>query len=363
MNSMDTPQIQEPTWDECMALLAELPGMALDERTNVIEKLLRNSSPGIRERALRMGVATIPDESLVAFLRDDEDAVLRNAALEILKKRGTRSFTLAVELLRDEDDDVALQGILILDHIKDPRAVEPLRSTLHNENANLAQAAIVAIGHLGDGRSISDLLPFLKGDLWLQVAAVQALGDLRSPQAIEPLSGLLTDLLVGPLAAEAIAQIGGPGALAELSLHWLKYQHELDPETNLGLLAHVLEGLQETPPESEELRASLANRLRDPYRQVRESAARCLLALGPGPEDAEALNLLSGIAPDPEVLPSCLARRRDLIDALLERPGIFRSWGFLLSSHYPDAPTPVWLWLVVAGGLAFLLLVAWMNWV
>jgi HEAT repeat protein len=339
MNTMNTPETQEPTWDECMGLLADLPGMALDERTQVIERLLRSSSPGIRERALRMGVATMPDETLVTFLRDEADAVLRNAALEILKKRGTRSFTLAVELLRDDDDDVALQGILILDHVKDPRAVEPLRSSLHHENPNLAQAAIAAVGHLGDGRSIPDLLPFLNSDTWLQVAAVQALGDLRSPPAIEPLSQLLTDLLVGPMAAEAIAQIGGPHALSQLSEHWLKFQHELDPETNLGLLAHVLEGLQEPPPPSDELRASLAERLRDPYRQVRESAARCLLALGSGPEDAEALNLLSGIAPDPEVLPSCLANRQDLIDALLEKPGIFRSWGFLLSSHYPDAPT------------------------
>jgi HEAT repeat protein len=339
MNPTITPQIQEPSWDECMGLLADLPGMAVDQRTQVIERLLRSSSPGIRERALRMGVATMPDETLVTFLRNDADAVLRNAALEILKKRGSRSFGLAVELLRDEDDDVALQGILILDHIKDPRAVEPLRSTLHNENPNMAQAAIVAIGHLGDGRSIPDLLPFLEGDTWLQVAAVQALGDLRSPQAIDPLSQLLTDLLVGPMAAEAIAQIGGPTALSVLSAHWLDFHDELDPETSLGLLAHVLEGLQEPPPRSEKLRSSLAQRLRDPYRQVRESAARCLLAMGSGPEDAEALNLLSGIATDPEVLPSCLARRHDLIDILLEKPGTFRSWGFLLSSQYPEAPT------------------------
>ncbi|MDH3253873.1 MAG: HEAT repeat domain-containing protein [Acidobacteriota bacterium] len=339
MNTPKSTSPPEPSWDECMDLLGDLPGMSLADRTSVIETLLRNSSPGIRERALRMGVATMPDQTLVSFLRNDSDAVLRNAALEILKKRGSSSFSLAIELLRDNDADVALQGILILDHIKDPRAVEPLRSSLHHEDANLAQAAIVAIGHLGDARSIPDLLPFLDSDTWLQIAAVQALGDLRSPQAIEPLNKLLTDLLVGPMAGEAIAQIGGSRALKRLSEHWLKHQRELDPETNLGLLAHVLEGLPEAPNPAEALRASLAERLRDPYRQVRESAARCLLALGPGPEDAEALNLLSGISPDPEVLPSCLARRRDLIDTLLERPGVFRSWGFLLSSHYPDVPT------------------------
>jgi HEAT repeat protein len=334
----DVPaRIQEPSWDECLDLLRQFPGLDDESRSVAIERLVRSQRPGIRDRALQMGVAAMPDDALVAFLRNDSDAVLRNAALEIFKLRGRRSFTLAARLLSDDDPDVVLQGVLILDHIKDPRAVEPLRSVLNHADPNIVQAAIVAIGHVGDARTISDLLPFLDADTWLQVAAIQALGDLRSPRAIEALSPLLPDPSLGPMATDAMAQIGGPEAFQRLTNHWLTHDWDSDPETSLGLLAHVLEGLSEEPPPSEDLRRSLAERLRDPYRGVRESAARCLLALGRGPEDAEALSLLAGATHDPNVLPSCLARRYDLIDSLLERTGACRSWGFLLSSRFPEA--------------------------
>ncbi len=335
--------MSEPTttaWDEGMRLLRELPTLPLESREAVIEQLMRNPSPGIRERALRVGAAVLREEALVAYLRSDSDAVLRNAALEILKEREGNSFRLATDLLRDEDDDVVLQAVLILDHIKDPRAVESLRSVLHQTDPNVVQAAIVAVGHLGDARAISDLLPFLDSEPWLQLAAVQALGDLRSPQAIGALEPHLTDLMVGPFAAEAIAQIGGPKAFAALASYWLAFYEKLDPETALGLLAHTLEGLTAVPDEPDGLRISLASRLRDPFQGVRVSAARCLLALGAGAEDGEALSLLAGDHCDPEVLPSCLARRDDLIETLLAKPGITRSWGFLLATRFPAAVDP-----------------------
>ena len=80
-----------------MNMLHELPSLPLESRAEAIEELMRNPSPGIRERALRVGVAVLPDETLVRYLRSDSDAVLRNAALEILKHREGRSFQLAVE--------------------------------------------------------------------------------------------------------------------------------------------------------------------------------------------------------------------------------------------------------------------------
>ncbi len=324
-----------PDWDGSMELLDRLPSLSLEERAEALELLLRNPSPGVRERALRVGATVLSQDTLVRYLRDDADAVLRNAGLEIFKLRGTRSFSLAVELLHDDDPDLVLQAVLILDHIRDPRALEPLRAILGHDDANIAQAAIVAVGRLGDARAIPDLLPFLEADAWLQMAAVQALGDLRSAQAVPPLSRLLTDLMIGPLAAEALARIGGGRAFRSLGTHWLRYHEQLDPETMLGLLAHVAEGLQRAPRPWDELRASLAERLRDPYAEVRVSAARCLLALGPGPEDAEALNLLAGGAAEAAPLPSCLARRPDLIGTLLERRKVQRYWGYLLAARHP----------------------------
>ncbi len=332
-----TVESTEDSWAHSLSQLEALPSLPITERAAVVEELIRNPRPGIRERALRVGVAVLSDDTLVEFLRSDADAVVRNAGLEILKQKGSRGFEIASRLLKDQDADVALQAVLILDHIKDPRGLEPLRAVLKNPNSNIVQAAIVAIGHLGDHRVIPDLLPFLESDLWLQMAAVQALGDLRSSDAIEPLSRLTTDLMIGPSATEAIAQIGGMDAYSVLSRHWLEYEETLDPEAALSLLAHVLEGLIEPPAGNDELRSSLADRLRDPYKGVRFSSARCLLALGPGPEDTEALRGLVATDLSPDILPSCLRRRPDLAPALLTMQAPFPQWGFLLCAHYPEA--------------------------
>ena len=180
-----------------MELLDQLPSLPTDERVAAIERLIRNSSPVIRERALRTGAAVVSDERLESYLREEADDVLRNSGLEMLKMRGPRAIGLALRLLRDPDPDVVLQSVLALGHVRDLRALEPLRSALNHDDANVVQAAIEAVGKLGDARAIPDLLPFLEGDPWLQLATITALGDLRSPAAVGPLTKLLTDLMVG----------------------------------------------------------------------------------------------------------------------------------------------------------------------
>jgi HEAT repeat protein len=331
----------EPSWEECMELLDQLPALPTEARVAAIERLIRNSSPVIRERALRTGAAVVSDERLESYLREEADDVLRNAGLEMLKMRGPRALGLAVRLLRDGDPDVVLQSVLALGHVRDLRALEPLRAALNHEDANVAGAAIEAVGKLGDARAIPDLLPFLEGDSWLQLATIQALGDLRSPAAVPPLAKLLTDLLVGPLAAESLARIGGAKAFQALGRHWLRFRDEADAETLVGLLAHVLEGLSAAPRNQEELRASFAALLDAPDEATRTAAARGLLALGAGSEDARALELVCDGPADASVLPACLAKRKDLIPGLLAQPGKARSWGFLLASRFPrSAPLP-----------------------
>ncbi|HEX5759895.1 MAG TPA: HEAT repeat domain-containing protein [Thermoanaerobaculia bacterium] len=329
------PQAAPPTWDECMELLARLPALPLEARVEALETLVRNPSPGIRERALRLGAAILTDEQLVDYLRNDPDAVLRNAGLEIFKLRGGRSFPLAVRLLKDPDVDVALQAVLILDHLRDPRALGTLRTVLEHPDANVVQAAIVAIGKLGDARSVPDLLPFLAADAWLQMAAVQALGDLRAPLAVAPLAALLTDLLVGPLAAEGMARIGGARAFRALAIHWLAFRDQLEDDAMLGLLAHVLEGLPRPPTAPVGLREALAARLAGSAPEARLAAARCLLALGRSELDGEALAVLAADPGEGEALPSALARRSDLAPRLLEGPARQRAWGLWLCARHP----------------------------
>lgn len=329
-----------PDWEECVEILQHMPGMAVPQRMEAIERLVRNPSPAIRQRALRMGAALLPDERIEACLREEADDVMRNAGVEILKLKGCAAYDIALSLVQDKDPDVVLQAILILDHIGDPRACHSLRPLLQRDDPNVVQAALTAMGHLGDARAIPDLLPFLSGDPWLQIAAVQALGDLRSPRAIRPLALLLADLFLGTMAAEALARIGGPRALRLLSDHWLAFRAGLNSEHFVGLLAHVAQGIRRRMRVPSGLLPSLEEVADSGSPAAKREAAACLLALGPSPGDLPALEILaSGDSPAVD-LPGCLKRRSDLIPVLLPAGGPLRDWGFQLAARFPTAATP-----------------------
>ena len=321
--------------DKDIALLESLPGLPPGDRRAAIEHLVHNSSPAVREPAIRMGAVLLTDDSLASYLREEADDVLRNAGLEMLKLRGPKSVDLGISLLTDRDSDVVLQSVMLLDHLKDPRALEPLRGVLRHANANVVQAAIVAIGQLGHAAAAADLLRFLTGEPWFQVAAIQALGNLRAANAIGPLSELLDDPMVGAFAAEALMWIGGPEAFQHLAHYWLT--DRADGDKPIELLAHVLEGLIESAPEMPGLRDAIAARMNYTAGSLGIAAARCLLALGAGPQDSEALRVLAGSTSDGTVLPACLTRRKSLIAKLISERGVRRSWGFLLAARYPDA--------------------------
>jgi HEAT repeat protein len=341
MTGMQLSYEQTPSWDECVQILERFPTLPFDSRVQAVERLVRNPSPGIREQALRIGAAILPDSRLTAYLRDDADAVLRNAGCEIFRLRGGRSLPVVVELLQDPDTDVVVQAVLILDRLRDPRALEPLHAILGHADPNVQQEAILAIGRLGDARSIPYLVPFLDSDPWVQMAAVQALGDLRTPAAIPYLAERLSDPLAGSLAAEALARIGGEAAFHALASYWPaageEIGMEIEEEALLGLLAHVLEGLPGIPrPLPAGFRETLLPRLQGGSAELRRAAARCLLVLGPSEFDAAALDVLIGSAPTSGGLPPALLQRGDLIGRLLRLSDVPRSWGFLLACRFPD---------------------------
>lgn len=340
MNEAPQPQPFETSWEECIALLDSLPMLSIEARIEALEKLIRNPSPGIRSRALRMGAAVLGDDQLTDYIASDADDVLRNAGVEMLKMRGNRGFSLAVRLLKHADADIVLQAVIVLKSLRDPRALEPLRGALRHEDPNVVQEAIVAIGEIGDARAIPDLLAFLDADPWVQMAAVQSLGNLRSPVAVPHLAERLADLMVGPLAAEALARIGGIQAFEALVGHWLRFREELDTETMLGLLAHVLEGLPRPPDEVGPVRDALIPLLEHERDAIRTSAARSLLTLGASRQDEPALALVADFHQEPTVLPACLHHRSDLIGVLISQAGSQRTWGFLLAERFPDA-TPI----------------------
>ncbi|MHB0971310.1 MAG: HEAT repeat domain-containing protein [Thermoanaerobaculia bacterium] len=328
------------TWEESVRLLCALPGMTEDERIAAVTTLVRSPSASVRKRALRLGADILPDDMLVDWLREDANDVLRNAGLEVLKLRGGRGFTLARELTQDTDPDVVLQAALLLDYYRDPRGVAALRALLDHHDPNVVQAAILGLGHHRDPQVLKDLERFLIADPWLQIAAVQALGDLADPRSLPILAPLLDDAFLESFAAESLARVGGTQAFRVLSAHWLIHREELDSERYLALFASLAIQLTRRARLEPALQQAIEHYLLHGPESVQTAASVVLLALGPAHTDIAALRILANAVGESTVLPPCLAERDDIAQLLLESDGVLREWGLQLAARYPEQTPP-----------------------
>lgn len=259
-------------------LLDLLPTMSPDEQLEVFERVIQSSNPAVRPRALGLGAAILSNSRLLEYLREEDD-VRRNAAVEILKLRRQRSLNLACYLLEDSDADVVLQAVQILSHLSDRAALDPLLKVLEHDDPNVVQEALVALGRIGDVRALDAVKKFLSSEPWLQMAALETIGRIGSPEVIPDLEKLLAQPMLEEATLEALAQIGGAQAIESLARHWLRSPEGLGNETNLRRLADMLEGLASAPPDMPSLEEQLEDQLRDGYKDVRIQAVRCLVAL------------------------------------------------------------------------------------
>lgn len=337
MTPQTTPQNPVGPGVSQVELLQCLPTLPSEMRSRALSSLLASDQADIRRRALAIATAVLDEDEIEAYLRNDADAVLRNGALEALKLRGRRGTRLTLRLLRDEDPDMVLQAVLSLTHGRDPACLEELRTVLHHEDPNIVQAAVIAIGQIGDQRYEPDILPLLNAESWIQMAAIQALGDLGTTTSLDHLEPLIDDPAVGPMAAEAMARIGGEDAFRRLGQRWLVQGRDNPDLVPITLLAYVAEALDAPPPRVPGLRRALENLLDHDDVVEACSAAHILLCLGPGPGDLRSVGVLARHRNHSHELPRCLMHRFDLAPVLLLLPGAARSWGFTLAAQAPDA--------------------------
>lgn len=205
---------------------------------------LRDEDWAIREEAAAaLGLLKDPRavHPLVSALRDSDRAV-REAAVSALTEIGEPSVTVLVGCLADEDLTVQEAASAILAKIGDVRAVEPLIVSLRNRDWIVRMHAAKALGRIREPVALDSLVPLLRDkvkavreeaavalvaigqsslpvllkalshDEWLvRLHAVEALGKLKSPEAVEPLLSLLfndSDSAVREDVVRALGEIG-----------------------------------------------------------------------------------------------------------------------------------------------------------
>ncbi len=196
--------------------LAALDAASGPEREAAILAALEDEAPTVRERAVRLAARYVEPQVLGSLVADGVNAARRNGALSALERQGPYAVPHLVELLHATDSDLVMFALQVLARIGDPVSTARILPLVDHADANVAQSAIEALGRMRATDAVPVLLDLLDRNVWLQLAAVNALGEIGDPTAMSPLLGLVPDSFVAEQAVRALQRITAPESLDPL---------------------------------------------------------------------------------------------------------------------------------------------------
>ncbi len=116
-------------------------------------------------------------------------------------------------LAYDKDPEIQLEAVDALGLLKDPRAVDPLVAAIGPLGPPAHGRIAVALGRIGDERAFKPLLHLASRPISPErLAVIRALGDMADPRLAEPLAKIFTagDGPTRGAAVEALRKIGSP---------------------------------------------------------------------------------------------------------------------------------------------------------
>lgn len=129
---------------------------------------------------------------------------------------GSDALSGLLRQLADDDREVRARAVESLGHLEDPRAVEPVIALLRDPDLRIVSLAVEALGELQDPRAIEPLIAMMKGELGFVDSTADALAKIGKP-AVEPLVRTFqdpsVDVTTRAVVATALGKIGDSRAL------------------------------------------------------------------------------------------------------------------------------------------------------
>ena len=161
---------------------------------------------------------------LIIRIADNSNVGRRNAATELFVQWGSVCVPPLIEHLTQVNEDTQKVLIDVLGDIRDPRAISPLvndilgKGSLEEASAgfadNLRSAALEALGKIRPPEAVEKVIPFLnKENPLLTFSAIKALELIGSPLAVPHLNAIAEDKMFKRAAMEALGVIADVHAL------------------------------------------------------------------------------------------------------------------------------------------------------
>ncbi|MBI5599080.1 MAG: HEAT repeat domain-containing protein, partial [Deltaproteobacteria bacterium] len=160
--------------------------------------LLRDCDLGTRDAAVNtlisIGGAEVAD-AVLPLLYEEDDAALRNMAVEILERLGGFGVSAVIPLLSEKDEDVLKFAIDTIGRCvlsSAPPDVNGAAASLTrlcgHPNPNIRASTAITLAKLRAFSSVQSLIEMLKDDdEWVRFSVLEALGSIGSPDIIDRL--------------------------------------------------------------------------------------------------------------------------------------------------------------------------------
>lgn len=154
---------------------------------------------------------------IIELLHSEENAGLRNTAVEILVSLGREALSALLEELNCSDHDVRKFVLDILGEVGDPAAVPAMIRSLADPDGNVRAAAAENLGKIGASEAASALVDALQEpDLLFRFTVLEALGKIGAQIPLERLLAFQREPLLRKALFDCLGRIGGEEAIPTL---------------------------------------------------------------------------------------------------------------------------------------------------
>ena len=188
---------------------------------DLIFKAFGDSSWRVRKESIALFLSMPVNRELIGeiieLLHAEENAGLRNAAVEILTGMGRDAVPMLLDQARCPDHDVRKFIIDILGDIAAPESIPTLIRGLEDNDSNVRASAAENLGKLKTTEALPALLKAMQHpDLLLQFTILEALSKIAAPVPLEELLPYKDEKLLRKALVDCLGKAGDASAITEL---------------------------------------------------------------------------------------------------------------------------------------------------
>lgn len=213
--------LQSPQEEERLQGLKALGRSGIENELGLVCQALGDESWRVRKEAVQLFLETPRAGELagevIELLHAQDNAGLRNAAVEILVRLGSQAVPFLLEELSCSDHDVRKFVLDILGDIEDESCIQSMLPALSDPDENVRAAAAENLGKLRAAEAVPVLLDAMdQADLWLRFTILEALARIGQTVPVSRLLAFAGERLLRKALFDCLGRIGGIDAVPSL---------------------------------------------------------------------------------------------------------------------------------------------------